>query len=335
MSDFCPRCGTARVGAFRFCRGCRLDFDTLEAEPGGLPAVPSTSGLVEVSPVAAGRSGRRLSVRAMLGMGIAVVVGLAAIGSLQTTDPGSPTTAAATATATTRVFVAATATPTATPSASSEPTFGPTGQTTEANVVRVVDGDTIVVAYGGGEYKVRYIGMDTPETVDPSSPVEWMGQEASGANKALVAGKTVVLEKDVSETDQFGRLLRYVWLTDGTTWTLVNLELVKQGFASVATYPPDVKYVDVYLASEQEAEAAGIGLWGAEPTPKPTPKPAAKPTSKPTLRASKCHPSYDPCLPIVADLNCPDVRAMGKAPVTVIGPDDYRLDGNHDGVGCE
>lgn len=216
-----------------------------------------------------------------------------------------------------------------------EPTFGPTGQTTEANVVRVVDGDTIVVAYGGREYKVRYIGMDTPETVDPSSPVEWMGQEASGANKALVAGKTVVLEKDVSETDQFGRLLRYVWLTNGSTWTLVNLELVKQGFASVATYPPDVKYVDAYLAAEQDARAGGIGLWGAEPTPKPKPTPTPKLTAKPTPTASNCHPSYDPCLPIVADLNCPDVRAMGKAPVTVIGPDDYRLDGNHDGVGCE
>jgi micrococcal nuclease len=244
------------------------------------------------------------------------------------------------ATATT-TQIAAIATPSAA-LATSEPTettFGPTGQTTVADVVRVVDGDTIVVAYGGTEYKVRYIGMDTPETVDPASPVEWMGAQASAANLALVDGKSVVLEKDVSETDRYGRLLRYVWLVDGLTWTLVNAELVTEGFASVATFPPDVKYAGVYLAAEQRAQASGIGLWGAQPTAKPTPKPTPKVTPKPvakaTPKASRCHPSYDPCLPIVGDLNCPDVRAMGKAPVTVIGPDDYNLDRDGDGIGCE
>jgi micrococcal nuclease len=219
------------------------------------------------------------------------------------------------------------------------PTFGPTGETTEATVVRIVDGDTIVVAIAGKEYKLRYIGMDTPETVDPSSPVQWMGPQATAANEELVSGKTVVLEKDVSETDQYGRLLRYVWLTDGGAWTLVNLELVKLGVASIATYPPDVKYVDLYQAAEDQARTEGVGLWGPEPTAKPTAKPSAKatpkPTPRPTTKASSCHPSYTPCLPIVGDLNCPDVRAMGKAPVTVIGPDDYNLDRDHDGIGCE
>jgi micrococcal nuclease len=144
---------------------------------------------------------------------------------------------------------------------------GPTGKTTKAKVVRIVDGDTIVVAYGGKQYKVRYIGMDTPETVDPNSPVEWMGPQASAANSKLVAGKDVVLEKDVSEVDQYGRLLRYVWLKPAGKWLLVNLELVRRGFASVATFPPDVKYVDVYRAAERVARAAGVGLWG--PTPQP------------------------------------------------------------------
>jgi micrococcal nuclease len=220
---------------------------------------------------------------------------------------------------------------------------GPTGKTTKAKVVRIVDGDTIVVAYGGKQYKVRYIGIDSPETVDPSSPVQWMGPQASAANKKLVAGKDVVLEKDVSETDQYGRLLRYVWLKTGTKWLLVNFDLVRRGFASAATYPPDVKYVDDYVAAEGAARVAAVGLWGPEPEPtvapeptqKPTSKPAAKPKPQPTKKPSNCHPSYIPCLPIVDDLNCPDVRAMGKAPVRVVGPDDYRLDADHDGIGCE
>jgi hypothetical protein len=74
----------------------------------------------------------------------------------------------------------------------------------------------------------------------------------------------------------------------------------------------------------------------AAPTPRPTPKPTPKSTQRATVKpTSRCHPSYQPCLPIVADLDCPDVRAMGKAPVRVIGPDSYRLDRDHDGIGCE
>jgi micrococcal nuclease len=343
VTDFCPQCGIARVGAFKYCRGCRLDFDLAG---GGVVVAPTTAEVVGPSSVAPGRSTRRVSARGLLGAGVAIFVGLAALGSVQQLGPASQSAVATptgTVTASARAVAVATTTPDPAPiSPSPQATFGPTGPTTEANVVRVVDGDTIVVAYGGKEYKVRYIGMDTPETVDPSSPVQWMGPQASAANKALVAGKTVVLEADVSDTDRYGRLLRYVWLTNGLNWTLVNLELVKQGFASVATYPPDVRYVDVYLAAEQQARTAATGLWGAEPTAQPTPEPTAKPVAKATPKpiakpkpASKCHPSYDPCLPIVDDLNCPAVRAMGKAPVTVIGPDDYRLDGNHDGVGCE
>ncbi len=323
-----------RVGAFRFCRGCRLDFDTLGTTPSGPPASLPTAEPIEARAVAAGRSGRRFSGRAILGASLAIVVGLAAIGSLQKTDPGSPTTAPATAA---RVFAAATATPTATPAPTPGPTFGPTGQTTEADVVRVVDGDTIVVAFGGREYKVRYIGMDTPETKDPNSPVQWMAPQATAANAALVAGQTVVLEKDVSEVDRFDRLLRYVWLTDGTAWTLVNLELVRQGVASAKSYPPDVRYDDVYRVAQADAQRSGLGLWGPPPAP-PTPAPAAMPTPEPIANPkppSKCHPSYDPCLPIVADLDCADIRAMGVDPVSVIGPDDYRLDANNDGLGCE
>jgi len=144
--------------------------------------------------------------------------------------------------------------------------FRPEGPTVRAKVVRIVDGDTIVVRVGGRDEHLRYIGMDTPETVKPGSPVEWMGPEASRANAALVTGQTVVLEKDVSERDQYGRLLRYVWLVDGERWIMVNLELVRRGFAQVETVPPDVRYADRFVAAEQAAREAGVGLWGPAPS---------------------------------------------------------------------
>lgn len=220
----------------------------------------------------------------------------------------------------------ATATPTPRPTTTPAPAgaFAPTGPTQQATVTRVVDGDTIHVTIGGQRFTVRYIGIDTPETVAPGRPVEWMGREASAANASLVAGQRVVLETDVTETDRFGRLLRYVWLP-GERWILVNLELVALGFASVSTYPPDVKYVDLLLAAQAAARDAERGLWGPQPAPTPGPGGAA---------GEDCHPSYDPCLPIVSDLDCSDVRALGKAPVRVIGPDVYRLDGDGNGFGC-
>ena len=144
---------------------------------------------------------------------------------------------------------------------------GPTGPTTTALVDRVVDGDTIIVRVGGDSDRVRYIGMDTPETVKPGTPVQWMGPEASAANKRLVDGRTVILEKDVSERDQYGRLLRDVWMKDGDRWRLVNIELVLDGFAQVTTFPPDVKYVDALLAAQRVARDADAGLWAPTPLP--------------------------------------------------------------------
>lgn len=138
----------------------------------------------------------------------------------------------------------------------------------EAEVARVIDGDTIEVDIGGSLYKVRYIGIDTPETVHPQKPVECFGREASEKNRELVEGKTVRLEKDVSETDKYGRLLRYVWVGD----TMVNAELVRLGYAQVVTYPPDVKYQDLFLQLQREAKEAGRGLWASEP-PEPGPTP--------------------------------------------------------------
>jgi micrococcal nuclease len=131
-----------------------------------------------------------------------------------------------------------------------------------AHVVAVVDGDTIRVEVHGDAYALRYIGIDAPETKDPSRPVEWLGPEAAEANRRLVAGELIYLEKDVSETDRFGRLLRYVYLPDGT---FVNAELVRLGYAQASTYPPDVKHQDLLLEMQVQAREAGRGLWGLEP----------------------------------------------------------------------
>jgi len=121
-------------------------------------------------------------------------------------------------------------------------------------ITRVVDGDTVEIENGT---KIRYIGVNTPETKDPRKGVECFGMEAYEFNKTLVEGKTVTLEKDVSETDKYGRLLRYLWIED----KLINEELVKQGFASVATYPPDVKYYKRLLDAQNYAKDNQLGLW--------------------------------------------------------------------------
>jgi len=124
-------------------------------------------------------------------------------------------------------------------------------------VKAAVDGDTLELADGT---RVRYIGVDTPETVHPSKPVQCFGREASAFNHGLVDGRPVRLEKDVSDTDKYGRLLRYVYLEDGT---FLNLELVRQGYAKVVTYPPDVAHAAEFQAAMAEARTAGRGLWGA------------------------------------------------------------------------
>ena len=123
----------------------------------------------------------------------------------------------------------------------------------------MVDGDTINVLIDGQDYRLRYIGIDTPETVDPRRPVECFGKEASERNRQLVEGKTVGLESDVSDTDRFGRLLRYVWV-DGQ---MVNATLVEEGYAHASTYPPDVRYAKLLAALQADAREAGRGLWGA------------------------------------------------------------------------
>ena len=138
-----------------------------------------------------------------------------------------------------------------------------------ATVVDIVDGDTIKVEIDGQPHTVRYIGINAPEISSPGSGSEAFGPEASAKNKELVGGRVVELEKDVSETDKYGRLLRYVWMGD----VMVNSEMVRLGYAQVSTHPPDVKYQERLLRLQHEARADCRGLWAdvatecLEPTP--------------------------------------------------------------------
>ena len=122
----------------------------------------------------------------------------------------------------------------------------------QAQVVRVIDGDTIEIATG---QRVRYIGIDAPET---HPTMECYGLEAWARNRELVEGKVVRLEKDVSETDRYGRLLRYVWVDQ----VMVNAELVRLGCAQATAYPPDVKHQERLRYLEAEAKSTGRGMWG-------------------------------------------------------------------------
>lgn len=135
---------------------------------------------------------------------------------------------------------------------------GPSGESFEARVVRVVDGDTIHVEADGKRLKIRYLGIDTPESMpSPGRSVQYYGKEASRRNAALVSGKTVRLEFDGPRTDRFGRLLCYVWVGS----TLVNRTLLAEGYARVYRKAPNIRYWDEFNALEKEARRRKLGMW--------------------------------------------------------------------------
>jgi micrococcal nuclease len=127
-------------------------------------------------------------------------------------------------------------------------------------VVKVVDGDTVDVDLGGNVARVRLLGINTPEVVDPRKPVECFGKEASNRAKELLAGQEVSLEADVSQTDKdkYGRLLRYVRTKDGLFF---NLEIIKEGYAYEYTYDVPYIYQIEFKAAQKDAEVNKLGLW--------------------------------------------------------------------------
>jgi micrococcal nuclease len=202
----------------------------------------------------------------------------------------------------------------------------------DATVARVVDGDTIVVDLAGTSAKVRLIGVDTPETKDPRKAVQCFGREASARTADLLpVGTAVRLAYDVERNDRYGRTLAYVYRIEPNDsdeprkGSFVNADLVRDGYASAYTYPPNVAHADEFVALQREARDAGRGLWGACPV---------EPSTPTTPTGGACDPAYpDACIPPPPpDLDCGDIASRA---FRVLAPDPHHFDSNGDGRGCE
>lgn len=154
-----------------------------------------------------------------------------------------------------------------------------------AYVQKVIDGDSIVVILDGDAFEVRYIGINAPESGEP------FFSDATTANRRFVENQIVELENDISDADKYGRLLRYVYLQDGS---LVNGELVGLGLAVSIAYPPDIKYQQVLESREVIAQDAGIGIWA--------------PTVTPTEQLDNFQPEFN----IKVDPSCSQFNAPGN-----------------------
>lgn len=184
-------------------------------------------------------------------------------------------------------------------------------------VVSVVDGDTLKISSGE---VVRLIGIDSPETKAPYYI------EAKSKLTELTLHKKVRLEKDISEVDRYGRLLRYIYVGD----LFINLEMVKQGHATAYTYPPDVKYSEQFVAAEKEARSAKRGLWSSSAFSTTTPAPTQAPPS------SGGGYSLPPCAS--SDCDCGHFSTHAHAQWfhdNYDTSDQHRLDRDDDGVVCE
>jgi micrococcal nuclease len=219
-----------------------------------------------------------------------------------------------------------------------------------ATVSRVVDGDTVEVSPAvDGNEEVRLIGMDTPETEDPSEEVEPLGPEASAFATDALTGRSVGLEFDVEREDQYGRLLAYVYLGGG----MFNEVLVEEGLAQAYPYEPNTRYEGRFAAAQEEARTAGIGIWGltlaqqclladrgngiGEGTPGCSGA-AASASSSASASAPSPSPASAgsggtaPAAPTSGgDIDCDQVN--GPIPTPPGDPDG--LDGDGDGLACE
>lgn len=188
-----------------------------------------------------------------------------------------------------------------------------------ARLERVVDGDTLALDDGT---HVRLIGINTPEIAHGGSDTECFGRRATEfAERLLEPGDTLRLVRDVEPRDQYDRVLAYVYRArDGL---FVNAALVRRGYAYVETVPPNVVHAELFRRLAREARERGAGLWSECPTSGGQARPVT----------GSCLPDYQgACVPPPPpDLDCDDL----DGPITVVGDDPHRLDGDHDGRACE
>lgn len=225
-----------------------------------------------------------------------------------------------------------------------------TGSEMQVQVASVTDGDTIKISEPvEGLTDVRLIGVDTPETYGGEEPY---GPEASAFATEQLSGQTITLELDEEIVDPYDRLLAHVYLPDGT---MFNETLVEEGYAQIATFPPNVRYEGDFLAAQSAAQAQGLGIWslpedqlcqladrgngiggGCEVTPAPVEQPApvveeTPAIEQPVVKEVPSSEATDGWYPGAPDLDCSDFSSS----VTVSPGDPFRLDADGDGIGCD
>lgn len=203
-----------------------------------------------------------------------------------------------------------------------------------AEVIEVVDGDTVRVDTARGRETVRLLGIDTPETVAPNRPVECFGPEASARAKELLPpGAEVMLELDPSQDqrDRYERVLAYIHLREHAERgpESVNRMMVEGGYAEAYVYERPFAYTDEFLDSERDARAGGRGMWS-----ECGPGGAGDGAAGDAGGVGACDPGYEgACVPAFPpDVDCADLDA--DVVIRVVGEDRHSLDGDGDGIAC-
>lgn len=218
-----------------------------------------------------------------------------------------------------------------------------------ATVTRVVDEDTIEISPAiDGITDVRLIGVDTPETKEPGCAPQPYGPEASSYAESVLSGQDVALKFDEEKTDQYGRLLAYVYPRGGE---MFNEDLLEGGYAQAYPYPPNTRYAEKFEAAQEDAQAAGLGIWsmgpdqlalltdrgngvGAEGCVPLAPEPAPvqqyePPTPVPATPVPPAAP------PVGGDLDCKDFGSLAEVQESIAAGDPHGLDADNDGSACE
>jgi micrococcal nuclease len=185
-------------------------------------------------------------------------------------------------------------------------------------VIRVIDGDTIELADGR---KLRYIGIDAPETNDPRKSIQCFGREAYEKNRQLVENQYIRLEKDISEVDKYGRLLRFVYIDN----IFINDYLVREGFAYASTYPPDVKYQNILIEAQREAQEFKRGLWNACQNVQGINITQTNSQEQNTLNNFICN----------CQKSCSQITSCDEALFQLNNCGCIARDGDHDGIACD